>query len=105
VSIPGDCPLGPVAACVRLLEEARGGQSSSRCLVKMMPLERICFGGDLGGLQQELRALLAERGFAFGEGKGEGEEGQEGAAEAAAAVEGAEAEARPTVRRRGGRVD
>ncbi len=96
-----------MAACVRLLEEARAGQSSSRCLVKLMPLERIVFGGDLGMLQQELKALLKERGVldvgvdvgVGEEGEKEKEEGDEAkaAAPAAAEAEAAVEEPRPTV--------
>lgn len=103
VSIPSECQgLDPVSACTRLLEEARDSHSSSRCLIKLMPLERICFAGDLENLKQELRGLLKERGVLLEidvETREEGEEDSKpsGLAAATATTEEAEAQARPTV--------
>ncbi|EWM28292.1 THUMP domain-containing protein [Nannochloropsis gaditana] len=63
VSIPKDGPLSPVKACIRMLEEAKTGQSSTRGIIKLMPLERICFGGNLEALKREARDLLLEKGL------------------------------------------
>lgn len=95
MSLPADFPIGPVAAAVRMLEEARAGHSSSRSVVKLMPMERLCYGGDLVGLKEELRALLRERGVL--EGEGDGGSG-EGAATAPASTVVVAEEPRPTVR-------
>lgn len=90
VSIPADFPLGPVAAAVRMLEEAQAGHSSSRSVVKLMPMEKLCYGGDLNGLKQELQALLKDRGVL------NVDDGEEGGAAAAAAATAEEP--KPTVR-------
>jgi hypothetical protein len=119
ISIPRNGPLSPVETCLRMLEEAKAGHSSTRCvairlffclrymyafclllssphalliphrgIVKLMPLERISFGGDLEAIKVQVRDLLHDKGLLLKD--QEQEQVADAKGEAAAAAPGAE---------------
>jgi len=131
ISIPRNGPLSPVETCLRMLEEAKAGHSSTRYvafalflaygsfflfysssphtsyhfphrgIVKLMPLERISFGGDLEAIKVQVRDLLHDKGLLLKD------QEQEEAADAkgAAAVAAAAAAAAPGAKEGEGTVE
>ena len=69
--------------------ETRSTQSPYRGIVKLMPLERISFGGDLEAIKVQVRDLLHDKGLLFKEQEQE-QVSDVKAAAAAAAPPGAE---------------